>query len=173
MSCKADTLKLKLTLSAESLFLIIQWMDAFYGVHQYMKCHTGSLLSLGRGVILLKSTKQKIKSKNSTVADLVVTSKVLPQILWIRYFLEDQRVQVKECTLYQDNTSAIQIEKNGKTSSGQRTRHMNTRYFFIKDRVNSREATIIYCTTDDMVTSFLQSPYMASSLIDPETQSWG
>jgi len=47
---------------------------------------------------------------------------VLPQILWTRYFLEAQGYPILRPTkVYQDNMSAIQLEKNGKASSGQRT----------------------------------------------------
>ena len=43
-------------------------------------------------------------------------------------------------TLYQDNMSTMQIEKNGRKSAGQKSRHINIRYFFIKDRVQNGEA---------------------------------
>ena len=49
----------------------------------------------------------------------------------------------------------MKIERNRKASSGQHSRHINIRYFFIKDRVKSGEVSIIYCTTDDMITNFL------------------
>jgi hypothetical protein len=39
------------------------------------------------------------------------------------------------------------MEKNGKASSGKRTRHINIRYFFVADRVQSNEVTIEYCPT--------------------------
>lgn len=35
--------------------------------------------------------------------------------------------------VYQDNQSAILLEKNGKEFSGKRMQHMNIKYFFITD----------------------------------------
>ena len=130
-----------------------------------MKSHTGGSLSLGREVLFSKSTKQKSNSKSSTEAELIASSEVLPPILWTRYFLEDQGVDVRESVLYQDNTSVIQLENNGKTSSGQRTRHINIRYFFIKDRVGSGEVTIIYCPTEDMIADFFTKPLQGIKFI--------
>jgi len=48
----------------------------------------------------------------------------------------------------------MKIERNRKASSGKHSRHINIRYFFIKDRVKSGEASIIYCPTDDMIANF-------------------
>ena len=130
-----------------------------------MKIHTGGSLSIGRGVLFSKSTKQKLNSKSSTEAELIASSEVLPQILWTRYFLEDQGVDVRESVLYQDNTCVIQLERNGRTSSGQRTRHINIIYFFIKDRVESGEVTIIYCPTEDMIADFFIKPLQGIKFI--------
>ncbi len=47
-----------------------------------------------------------------------------------------------ENLLLQDNKSLILLERNGKASSGKRTRHINIRYFFITDRVNMKEVSI-------------------------------
>ena len=60
--------------------------------------------------------------------------------------------------LHQDNTSAIQLEKNGKASSHKRTRHINIRYFFIKDLVDKKQVTIKYCPTDQMEADYMSKP---------------
>ena len=75
-----------------------------------------------------------------------------------RHFLLEQGCELKESTLFQDNTSAIQMENNGRVSAGQRSRHINIRYFFIKDRIDKGEVTIIYCPTDEIVADFYVKP---------------
>jgi len=64
--------------------------------------------------------------------------------------------------VYQDNMGAIQLEKNGKASSGQRTRHINIRYFFVTDRVNKKEVEMVYCPTGDMMADLLTKPLQGS-----------
>ena len=106
-----------LTLEAENLQLVKWWVDASFAVHDDMKSHTGGAMSLGKGVIYGTSTRQKINTKSSTEAELVGVNEVLPQVLWTRYFLEEQGYGVVESIVYQDNQSAILLEKNGRASS--------------------------------------------------------
>jgi hypothetical protein len=68
----------------------------------------------------------------------------MPQILWTRNFLRNQGIAMKDNIVYQDNKSAILLENNGKGSNSKRTRHMDIRYFFVKDRVDRKEVQIAY-----------------------------
>ncbi len=54
------------------------------------------------------------------------------------------------------------LERNGKASSGKRTRHINIRYFFITDQVNMKEVSIEWCPTKDMVADFMTKPLQGS-----------
>ena len=58
----------------------------------------------------------------------------------------------------QDNESAIKLEKNGRMSAGPKSRHVNIRYFWIKDRVKSEKITIRHCPTSAMLADFLTKP---------------
>jgi hypothetical protein len=64
---------------------------------------------------------QKLNTKSSTEAELVAVADVMPQILWTKYFLEAQGYCTQESVIYQDNQSAILLEKIGRASSGRRT----------------------------------------------------
>lgn len=48
----------------------------------------------------------------------------------------------------------MRLEKNGRGSSGKRTRHINIRYFFVTDRINADKMSIEYCPTEMMVADF-------------------
>ena len=109
---------------------------------------------MGKGSILNVSTKQKLVTRSSTEAELVAVNDIMPQLLWTRYFLEEQGYGVKTSQLYQDNLSAILLEKNGKWSSSKRTKHINIRYFFVKDRMDANELRIDHCPTDEMIADF-------------------
>ena len=58
----------------------------------------------------------------------------------------------------QDNTSAILLEKNGKSSSGKRTRHLSIRFFRITDLSEKQEFEVEHCPTEDMQADFLTKP---------------
>jgi hypothetical protein len=152
------TINIPLTLEANGSNIVKWWIDASYGVHPDMRSHTGGVLSLGKGAIYATSTRQKVATKSSTEAELVGVSDVLSQVIWTRYFLEAQGYTVKDSIVYQDNQSAMLMEKNGRASSGKRTRHINIRYFFVTDRVENRELSIEYCPTGEMIADFFTKP---------------
>ena len=147
-----------LTLQADCMHVMKWWVDASFAVHPDMKSHTGGTLSFGKGSVYSTSTGQRINSTSSTEAETIGMHEVLPQILWTRYFLEAQGYGVKESIIYQDNQSAILLGKNGRASSSKRTRHINIRYFFVADRVASKEVTIEYCPTGEMVADYFTKP---------------
>jgi hypothetical protein len=71
---------------------------------------------------------------------------------------------VKDNVVCQDNQSAILLERNGRASSGRRTRHVNIRYFFVTDRVKNGELRIEYCCpTGDMWGDFFTKPLQESA----------
>jgi hypothetical protein len=151
------TADLVLRLSADNLNIIKWWVDASYGVHRDMRSHTGGTMSMGTGAVYSTSKKQKLNTKSSTEAELVGVDDVLPQALWTKYFMEAQGYGVTTI-LNQDNQSTIKLSENGKSSSGQGTRHINIRYFFITDRVTRKEVAIQYCPTGEMVADYFTKP---------------
>ena len=48
---------------------------------------------------------------------------ILTKEIWTKLFMKEQDCKIVENTIYRDNTSAMKMEINGKTSSGKRTRH--------------------------------------------------
>ena len=115
-------------------------------------------MSFGLGTIHAKSSKQKLNTKSSTEAELVGVSEYLPYNIWILMFLHEQGYSLKSNVLQQDNQSAIRMEKNGRNSCTGNSRHVNIRYFFVKDRIDKGELTVDYCPTDIMLADFLTKP---------------
>jgi hypothetical protein len=106
----------------------------------------------------VSSTKQKLNTRSSTETEIVGADDFMPAICWTRYFMEAQGYQVQDNVLFQDNKSAILLEKNGKASSSKRTKHINIRYFFITDRVNKGDVSLVWCPTGDMIGDFMTKP---------------
>ena len=115
-------------------------------------------MSLGQGMPINTSTKQKINTRSSTETELVAADDFMPIILWTNYFLDGQGYGTHDNILYQDNQSAILLEKNGRKSSSKRTKHLNCRYYFITNRMNSKELSVEYCPTGEMVGDYFTKP---------------
>jgi hypothetical protein len=145
-------------LEATDLSIVQWWVDASFAVHPDMKGQTGATMSLGRGAVYSSSTRQKINTRSSTEAELVGVEEAMTGIVWTRYFLEAQGFEIRDNVVYQDNQSAILLEKNGTASSGKRTRHVNIRYFFVKDRIDNGEVRVEYCPTEEMLADIFTKP---------------
>ena len=63
---------------------------------------------------------------------------------------------------YQDNESAIKMEKNGLKSCGSKSRHIKIRYFFIKDILDNEGIELKHCKTEVMLADFLTKPLQGS-----------
>ena len=105
---------------------------------------------------------KKLNSKSSTEAELIKVSDVMSQILWTMYFMEAQGYPLEDNVDYQDNQSAMLLEKNERGSSSKRTRHINIRYFFVTDRIKEGEMRVEYCPTGDMVADYFTKPLQGS-----------
>ena len=146
-----------LVLSFDPKMVLVSYVDVSYGVHADCKSHTGGLLSLGGGSFAAKSTKQKLVAKSSTEGELIGVSDYSGEILETRNFLISQGYDMGEATLFQDNLSTIAMIKNGRPTSD-RSRHVNIRFFYIKDRVDSGEISVKYKPTADMIADILTKP---------------
>jgi hypothetical protein len=118
------------------------------------------------------SSKQKINTKSSTKAELVGVDDTMNFVVWILLFMGEQMKTVlkesalskfmHETVILQDNTSTIQLEKNGKQSSTQQTRHINIQYFYVTSKVKNGDVRIVYCPTKEMDSDYLTKPLRGS-----------
>jgi len=117
---------------------------------------------MGKGATYGSSTRQKLNTRSSTEAELVSVDDMMGQVLWTRCFLEAHGYKVNNNVVYQDNKSAILLEKNGRGSAGKRSRHLNVRYFFVTDRIAKEELRVEYCLTEEMTGDFFTKPLQGS-----------
>ena len=84
-----------------------------YTAHPDMRTHTGQMLSLRKGDVYDKSSKQKLKSKSLTESKVIGMSDYVPYNPWL---IECQGYKIKTDEIFQDNQSAIQMEINARNS---------------------------------------------------------
>ena len=113
---------------------------------------------MGRGFPIVSSTKHKINTRSSTEAEIVRVDDFMPAVCWTRYFMEAQGYSISDNVVFQDNKSAILLEKNGKASSSKRTKHIHIWYFFITDRVSKGNVSLVWCPTGDMTGDYMTKP---------------
>jgi len=146
-----------LILGAKSLTKVGGYADVSYAVHVDKKSHTGGCISLGRGTLMNRSEKQKLNTKSTTESEVVGCSDMTPDSIWTKNFLKHQGYDL-DIEINQDNTSSIHLEKNGVASAGRKSKHIDIRYFWLKDRIEKGEIKIVYCPTELMIADFFTKP---------------
>jgi len=137
---------------------MMTWVDASYGTHHGIRGHTGGVISMGTGAVASKCSKQKLNAKSSTETEVISASNFLPWAVWTTRFMEMQGHVFKSNVFYQDNQSAIRLERNGRKSCGDKSRHIHIRFFFIKDIIKRGGLTLTYCPTERMLADYYTKP---------------
>ena len=152
-------------MSADDTKTIKWYVDSSFAVHKDMRSHTGAIMTLGKGAIISDSTKQKVNARSSTESEMVAADDTISKILWTKRFIEAQGHKVNENIVYQDNTSAMKLEINGKKSSGKRTRHFDIKFFYFTDLIKRGEMKVEYCPTEEMDADYMTKPLVGSKFI--------
>jgi hypothetical protein len=133
------TRNLKLRLTVESLGMLKWYVDGLHNVHWDMRGHGGAVFMMDGGATSSYSMKlNKANTSSSTETELLMADMFMPEMSW------------SPGILYQDNISTQLLIKNGKMSSGKKTKHIKAKFFFIKDRMDNGEIKVIDCPTEEM-----------------------
>ena len=127
---------LKLKLSVDNLGILKWYVDGSHNVHWDCKGHGGAVLKLGKGATTSYSRKVKLNTRSLTETELYMPDMFMPEMLWSLHFIQAQGYEVECVGLYQDNISTQLLIKNGKMSSGKKTKHIKVKFFSIKDRID-------------------------------------
>jgi hypothetical protein len=134
------------------------YVDADWGSNPNgRKSQSGYLFTLCGGVISWASKKQSVVALSSTEAEYVAASLACQEAVWLRVLLEDiSFVQNKPTMIKEDNQGAIALSKNPKYHP--RTKHIDIKHHFIRDKVAKKEVVLDYCPTEEMLADLLTKP---------------
>jgi hypothetical protein len=102
--------------------------------------------------------KIKLNTRSSTETELLAADMYMLEMLWSLNFIWGQGYEAECVRLYQDNISSQLLIKNGRMSSRRKTKHMKSKFFFVKDRVDEGEIKVINCLGEEMWADVLTKP---------------
>jgi hypothetical protein len=115
---------------------------------------SGYVFKVGNCTVSWCSKKQASVTKSTTEAEYVALSQATQEAIWMRQLLSDIGCKSEQpTTLYEDNQGAIEISKNARFHN--RTKHIDVRFHFIREKVVSKEVKVIYCSTEDMLADIM------------------
>jgi hypothetical protein len=138
---------------------IYAFADASYAVHGDGKSHSGAIVSMGRngGTVFAKSGKQKLVTLSSTEAELVAVHDAMGHALHVRNLVYELTGVIHPVHLMQDNMSTIGLI-TGTGPVGQKSRHINVRYFSIRENIADGSVVVSYLPTAEMKADILTKP---------------
>jgi hypothetical protein len=154
---------LKLTLTVENLGVLKWYVDGAHNIHWDCKGHGGAVFKLSKGATNSYSQKVKLITRSSTERELYAANMLMPEMLWLLYFIQAQGYEAECVGLYQDNISTQLLIKNLKKSSRKKTKHIKAKFFFIKDRVDNREIRVKDCPTEERWADIMMKPLQGSA----------
>ena len=137
---------------------VIGFSDASYGEDRKdRKSTSGYLFIKAQAPIAWKSKKQPIVSLSSMEAEYIALTAATKEALWLRK-LEKEIERKKEndevkIRIYEDNQSAIKTAND--EIHNERSKHIDIRYHFIRERIKRKEIEIKYLKTEDMIADIL------------------
>ncbi len=153
MSYLKMTLELHLMLHFKEIDKLLWYIYGSYAAHQDMKGQSGAVIMTGGCVVLSRSNKPKINTRSSTESELIAVDDALPSAQWMAKFMSEQGYPMKSI-IKEDNRSTMLLMNNGKLSSGKRTKHLDIRYFYVKDLIDQGLIKIEHCISDQMIADF-------------------
>jgi len=111
-----------------------------------MKCTSGYFFSFGSRIFSWCSKKQKIIAKFTTKVDFIATTAAVNQVLLLKIFLIDLKMEQKESRkVFVDNQAAITTFHNPVFHG--KTKHFNIKLFFLREVQKDEVVDLVYCKT--------------------------
>ena len=112
---------------------------------------------MGSGAISWASKKQPVVALSTTEAEYVAETTAACQAVCLRRVLKDLcHEQENGTTIYCDNSSVIALSKN--SVFHKRTKHIDTKFHFIRELVNNGEIVWKHCRTEDQLADIWKKP---------------
>nr|GEV93344.1 hypothetical protein [Tanacetum cinerariifolium] len=135
----------------DSLISLTTYADVDHaGCQDTRRSTSESMQLLGDRLVNRSSKKQKSVALSSTKAEYIALSGCCAQVLWMRSQLTDYGLGFNKIRMYCDNKSAIALcSKNVRHS---RSKHIDIRFYFIKEQVKNRVVELYFVKIEYQLT---------------------
>ncbi|XP_020262360.1 uncharacterized protein LOC109838320 [Asparagus officinalis] len=112
------------------------------------KSTSGYMFSIGSAAFSWSSKKQSVVALSSCEVEYIAASAGACQAIWLRNLMKElQHEQEAPIEILIDNKSTITLSKNPLAHG--RSKHIETRFHFIRHQVTKKIVKMIYCKSED------------------------
>lgn len=132
------------------------YSDASYAETEDRKSTSGFVFMKNGGAITWRSKKQSIVSLSSMEAEYIALCDATKEATWLQRLEHDVEGIKESILILEDNQSTINTAK--KEIFNFRTKHIDVRFHFVREKVEDGTIKINYCPTTDMVADTFTKP---------------
>jgi hypothetical protein len=127
------------------------------GDRETQKSTTGYIFTIAGAAISWASKRQQTVALSSTEAEYMAACSAAQEVMYLRALLSSlEHKQEGPTVLHQDNQGAIAIGKD--FASNRRTKHIDIKYHYIRERVERGDIKLEYISTEGMIADCLTKP---------------
>lgn len=121
------------------------------------KSTSGFIFTYNNNIISWCSERQKAVSLSTMESEYVAASNSIRELIWLKAFIgEILSINFKKINFFMDNQSAIRLIKNPELHK--RSKHIDVKYHFIREKYEDGLFTINYIPTEKMIADMLTKP---------------
>lgn len=125
------------------------------------KSQSGHVFMVNGAAVCWSSRKQTLVALSTCESEFIALSEACRAAAWMRRLLNDLKQSVSSVTIHEDNQSCLKlIEEEERLSD--RSKHIDTRFHFVKDYVKKGIVQCKYCPTENMLADVLTKPTAAT-----------
>jgi hypothetical protein len=117
---------------------------------------TGNVFMFANGPIAWKCFRQKSTALSALEAEYMAQCDAARMAAWLSGLFAELRMAGPAITIYGDNQGAQSLANNRKSDS--RTKHIDVRYHFTRDKVEDKTIALQYCPTESNLADYLTKP---------------
>ena len=136
--------------------LLVFFYSDWAGNADDRKSTTGGCFYVGANLVAWMSKKQNYVSLSTVETEYIATGSCCSQLLWMKKILTDYGISQDTMVVYCDNSSVIDISKNPVQHS--KTKHIEIRYYFIRDLVERKIMCLEYILTERQNVNIFTKP---------------
>ncbi|CEG45551.1 Phosphatidylinositol kinase (PIK-G3) [Plasmopara halstedii] len=123
---------------------------------------SGYAFMMNGGCISWKSKKQRTVALSSTEAEYMALTEATQEAIWLKTFLCELGEMRDEdpVKIFEDNQGSLALAKNPKFHK--RTKHIDIRYHFVREKVEGGQVILQYCSIKDMKADMITKPITAA-----------
>ena len=131
------------------------------GDHNDRKSTSGYVFQLSGAAVSWRSKKQSCVALSTAEAEYVALSSATQEAIWMKQLVSSilQERSEKPIVVYEDNKSAICMTKHQQFHG--RSKHIDIRHHFVREKVAANEVEVRYCKSVDMIADIFTKPLSA------------